>query len=307
MATTQGRPAQAHYGVDAPYVPAGFLLGAVVAGVLAVLVTLGQGAANAIGLWVVAALALVGAVTYLHTTWRGKFAVWSRVLDDLGLQGSEDALDMGCGRGAVLLALARRLPTGHVTGLDLWRSRDQSGNEIDTTRANAVAEGVVDRVELVTGDMTSMPFPDGRFDLVVSSLAIHNIHGGEGRMAAIDEALRVLRPGGRLVIADIQATRLYARRLRERGVDHVRRRRLGPQAWWSGPWMATSLVRGRPPRGPLSAQGRPAGRGFVARRIWSLRNDASDSPAACEMGSRKRTGEPVVPVAHRAGPGRATS
>ena len=112
---------------------------------------------------------------YLHTTRRGKFVVWADVLEELQLRGEEHALDMGCGRGAVMAMLAKLLPRGRVTGLDLWRAEDQSGNRPEVTESNLRAEGMLDRCELRTGDMLSMPLSDACFDLVVSSLAIHNI------------------------------------------------------------------------------------------------------------------------------------
>lgn len=58
-----------------------------------------------------------------------------------------------------------------------------------------------------TGDLTVPPFDDNSFDLVVSSFAIHNIPARAGRKKAIDEAVRVLRPGGRLLIADSSGDR----------------------------------------------------------------------------------------------------
>jgi arsenite methyltransferase len=112
----------------------------------------------------------------------------------------------------------------------------------DATRRNAAAEGVADRIELHTADMTALPFADNTFDIVVSSLAIHNIKGEAGRDQAIDEAVRVLRPGGRLVIVDIFATRRYVARLSERGMANVTRRGLGMRQWWGGPWMSSHLV-----------------------------------------------------------------
>ena len=150
-------------------------------------------------------LAVLGA--YLHNTLRGKFVVWAGLLDQLHLRGDERILDLGCGRGAVLLMAAQHLTTGRAVGVDLWRSVDQSGNSLEATRRNAIAEGVADRVELHTGDMTALPFEENSFDVVVSSLAVHNISGSAGREKAISEAVRVLRPGGRLMIADIRATR----------------------------------------------------------------------------------------------------
>ncbi len=59
---------------------------------------------------------------------------------------------------------------------------------------------------------------------------------------AIDEALRVLRPGGRLLIADISATAQYKVRLAALGALDITRRNLGWRLWWSGPWMPTYLL-----------------------------------------------------------------
>ena len=127
-------------------------------------------------------------------------------------------------------------------GVDLWRSVDQSGNSPEATRHNAIAEGVADRFELHTGDMTALPFEDNIFDVVVSSLAIHNISGSAGREKAINEAVRVLRPGGRLMIADIRGTRQHEAQLAKLGMSAVARRRLGWRFWWGGPWAPTRLV-----------------------------------------------------------------
>jgi methylase of polypeptide subunit release factors len=62
---------------------------------------------------------LANAGVYLHTTLRGKLRIWERELDRIRLTGDEQLLDLGCGRGAVLIAAARRLPTGRAVGVDL--------------------------------------------------------------------------------------------------------------------------------------------------------------------------------------------
>src|SRR5207247_9135802 len=112
---------------------------------------------------------LVSTASYLYTTRAGKFAVWERLLREAGIGGRQRLLDMGCGRGAVLLMAAGLLPDGRAVGIDLWKSADQSGNRPETALANAEAEGVRDRVEVQTGDMRAMPFTAAAFDLVVSS------------------------------------------------------------------------------------------------------------------------------------------
>ncbi|RCG28296.1 methyltransferase domain-containing protein [Sphaerisporangium album] len=234
------------YGVDSPSSLLGLAAGALIMAVVTVI-------AFANGWWLAWVL-LVGVLysvasvsSFAHTTLRGKFRVWAEELGRLGLRGDERVLDLGCGRGAVLVQAAKRVPRGRVTGIDLWLSRDQSGNAEDVTRRNLKAENVADRVELVTGDMRSLPFEDDHFDLIVSSLAIHNIPDPQGRLRAIREAYRVLAPGGRMAIADFRHTGDYAAVLRELGAEEVTVRDLGSRFWYGGPWSGTRMLTARKP------------------------------------------------------------
>ena len=95
------------------------------------------------------------------------------------------------------------------------------------TLANARAEGVADRVTLETGDMRRMPFDGATFDVVVSSLTLHNIPDAAGRAQVMREIARVLKPGGRVALLDFQHTSEYAQALRELGWAGVERS--GPQ------------------------------------------------------------------------------
>jgi SAM-dependent methyltransferase len=189
---------------------------------------------------------LLTAAVYLHATRRGKFDIWAKLLKDEQLRGDEHCLDMGCGRGAVMAMLAKLVPRGHVVGLDLWRTEDQSGNNPEVARRNLIAEGVAERCELRTGDMLAMPFQDKSFDLVVSSLAIHNIDERDlrnhtRRLQAVSEATRVLKPGGRLLITDLLWTRRYAQHLRQLGMHDVEHRSLGWRFWYA-PFLGADLV-----------------------------------------------------------------
>ncbi len=229
------------YGYDAPYVLVIFGFVAVLSGVAAVIGwwrTPSAAPANTL-LFV---LFLANTISFFYTTRRGKFLEWERILDRAQLRGDEMVLDMGCGRGAILTAVARRLTTGRVIGVDIWSTTDQSGNAKDVTLRNASLEGVSERVQVETADMRSLPFPDATFDLVVSSLAIHNIRSRADRRQAISEGFRVMKPGGRMVIADIRATALYADALRMLGASDVERHRLGWRFWWGNPVAATTLL-----------------------------------------------------------------
>jgi SAM-dependent methyltransferase len=197
-----------------------------------------------------AGLALLQTIpSYLYSTRRGKFRVWAELLGHLPLRGDEHALDMGCGRGAILTMLAKTLPEGRAVGLDLWRPQDQSGNSPEATRRNLDAEYVRNRCELVTADMRAVPFADSTFDLVVSSLSIHNIQGRPGKGQAIDEAVRVLKPGGRLLIADLMWTGAYVRRLRKLSMENVVEQRLKWPFCFGALGMATGLATATKPVG----------------------------------------------------------
>jgi arsenite methyltransferase len=235
------------YGFDAPYAPLLMVLGGAV--MLAWSITqlwLGEGRpamVSAASLTVAALWMFLNAGIYVHTTRAGKFAVWAELLDRLELKGDERLLDIGCGRGAVLLMAAQRLPRGRAVGVDFWSTTDQSGNAEQVTRQNAALEGVAKRVELHTADMRQLPFDDGSFDVVVSSLAIHNVSGAGERARALREAARVLKKGGKLAIADIRHAHAYASELEACGLKITDRRSLGVRFWYgAGPWAATRLV-----------------------------------------------------------------
>ncbi|MEP7200650.1 MAG: class I SAM-dependent methyltransferase [Chloroflexota bacterium] len=225
-------PSRGHagYGVDAPSIVRNMTLGgvAMIVGGFALGAWLEAAqptlAAVARGWGLFGGLALlVTAGVMLWSSKVGKFIMRDRLLDALALRGDERVLDVGCGRGLLLLGAAKRLTTGKAVGVDIWRNEDQSDNRADATWANARAEGVADRVEIKDGDARDLPFADNSFDVIVSSLALHNIPDAGGRAQAIREIARVLKSGGRVAIFDVARTDEYARVLGAHGMSDVKR------------------------------------------------------------------------------------
>ncbi len=236
------------YGFDAPHIPIGLTIAAVVAGCVAVILFASSWPWLAGFSLAIAVVFAFSTISFVWTTRRGKFIVWDELLNTLALRGDERLLDVGCGRGMVLILAAKRLPAGRAVGVDLWSATDQSGNREQATLRNAELEGVRDRIEVRTTDMRQLPFPDESFDVVTSSLAIHNIRDAQGREQALAEILRVLKVSGTAMIADILHTAAYRQFFSSQPSAKVECRRLGWRFWYGGPQIATTLVKVRKSR-----------------------------------------------------------
>jgi arsenite methyltransferase len=149
----------------------------------------------------------------------GKVREREDYLDKIVWRGDERVLDVGCGLGLFLIGAAKRLKTGRAVGIDLWQAEDLSGNTPAGTLNNATTEGVADKVEVHTGDARKLPFDDASFNVVLSSMALHNIYNADERQTAVREIARVLKSGGRVLILDVRHTNQYAATLRDAGLD----------------------------------------------------------------------------------------
>lgn len=162
-------------------------------------------------------LLLAGGWMLVSSIWL-KQALLQRLLSERQWNGDEVVLDIGCGRGLVAIGAAKRLSKqGSVIGVDLWQKSDLAGNNSEAAAANAKMAGVADKVTFETGDARFLPYPSATFDVVASMTAIHNIPDRAGRRKAIEEAWRVTKPKGQLLIFDILHARAYAAQFRQLG------------------------------------------------------------------------------------------
>jgi ubiquinone/menaquinone biosynthesis C-methylase UbiE len=117
-----------------------------------------------------------------------------RLLDQAAIEPGHRVLDLGCGTGTLAAMAKRRVPDAELVGLDgdpevLARAREK-------TRADGL------EVRLDEGFSTELPYEDGSFDRVVSTLFFHHLTGADKRRTAAELA-RVLHPGGELHVADV--------------------------------------------------------------------------------------------------------
>jgi len=127
--------------------------------------------------------------------------LWDLLLDRLNWNGAGKALDIGCGNGPLAIALARRRPNAHITGIDYW------GTAWDYSKAvcerNAEATGVAGRTDFQKASASALPFEDGFFDAAVSNFVFHEVSDAKDKRELIREALRVVKKGGRFAFQDL--------------------------------------------------------------------------------------------------------
>ena len=132
-------------------------------------------------------------------------------------------LDVGCGSGALGIAVGKRNPKAEIVGIDRW-GKEYASFSKNLCEGNAKAEGVT-RITFQQGDAAHLDFPDETFDAVVSNYVYHNIPGD--RQAYLLETLRTLKKGGTFALHDIFSKSKYgdmqafAQKLRNTGYEKV--------------------------------------------------------------------------------------
>jgi ubiquinone/menaquinone biosynthesis C-methylase UbiE len=213
------------YGVDSPRTSVIILL-AVIAGIVAGgLLHFSMGSTARVISNILFSLTAVGIFIifliwmYMH---REKFRHRDRMLDMFTWHGDEQVLDVGTGRGLLLIGAAKRLTTGNGVGVDIWSQKSLSNNIARAVITNAKLEEVKDRITVLDADAQNLPLANSSFDYVLSNLCLHNIKTAEGRTKACQEIVRVLKSGGTILISDCKHTRQYEAEFKALGLQTSR-------------------------------------------------------------------------------------
>ena len=188
---------------------------------------------------------------YRAFSYDGKRQMSRQIIDGVAeyikLPAGGRCLDVGCGSGALAIAVARRNPQGTVTGIDRWGAEYASFSKM-LCEDNARSEGVAERTDFAQGDALKLDFQDGTFDAVTSNYVYHNIPSRD-RQAILMETLRVLKKGGTFAIHDLFSQQKYGdmlafvKKLKDLGYEQAeliptdKGRFMSP---WEAKWMALS-------------------------------------------------------------------
>ena len=111
------------------------------------------------------------------------------------LKDHGEAVDLGCGAGQLVIEMARKAPSLHITGIDL------SEKMLADARQSAQRVGMEDRVDFRLGNVEEIPFPDQSLDLVISTASLHH---WTDPLKVLNEIDRVLKPDGAFYVFDLR-------------------------------------------------------------------------------------------------------
>ena len=123
----------------------------------------------------------------IHRIWKNSMMDW------LSPQPNQKLLDVAGGTGDISFRFLKKAPTAHATVFDMTQSM------LDEGQLRAEAEKMENHLEWVCGDAMCLPFLDNSFDIYTISFGIRNVTRPQ---EALNEAYRVLKPGGRLMVLE---------------------------------------------------------------------------------------------------------
>jgi ubiquinone/menaquinone biosynthesis C-methylase UbiE len=146
-----------------------------------------------------------------------------RTVDLAELNSGDAVLDVGCGTGTLLIEAARHIgPSGSLHGVD--RSPEMLAHAARKAAARHI------RAEFREGSSDRLPFADASFNVVFCTLMLHHLPAPM-QVATVAEMRRVLRPGGRMIIVDMQGAKKASAALSHIGLIHLFRSRATLPDW----------------------------------------------------------------------------
>jgi len=122
------------------------------------------------------------------------------IIQHLGNDLKGRLLDIGSGNGVLAVKLAQRYADAEVVGMDYWGKDWEYSKSV--CEKNARAAKVEDRVHFQRGDAAALDFADDTFDGATSNLTFHEVKSVADKKAVLQEALRVVKPGGAFAFID---------------------------------------------------------------------------------------------------------
>ena len=189
-------------------------------------------------LTIVVIILLVIVAIYAHTLFRGRGLIWHQILKDLNIPEQSQVAELGLNYAGLFVLVAQQLKApGKVVGVNIGKPAI-SQREQERVTENRVA----DRAKIVDGDLLNLPLENRTYDYVFSSFSFHSVKPAINRGRAIQEAARVLKPDGTLVIVDFGPINEYESILTNMGFQNVRVVPTGWIGWWGGPWLDTKVL-----------------------------------------------------------------
>ena len=178
---------------------------------------------------------------YCNTLFRGRQIIWHQILSELKLAPDSKVAVLGLSYAGLFIDVAKKLKApGKVTGVNVDKE-NVAKQEQERIKENRVA----DRAEVVDGRLQNLPLENRQYGYVFSAFTFHSVSPAINRGRALQEAVRVMKPEGTLVIVDFGDMQQYRPILSNMGFQTVRIVPTGMIGWWGGPWLKTSVLMAR--------------------------------------------------------------